>query len=95
MIHRSYFFYHLVKYYHISAEKRETGMSSSNVVEQRFFHLESVSRFCTREWEAALMMCMMWKAGQEQRESRERAGGEHSQPFTVLASLAGPASPGE
>ena len=28
-------------------------MSSSNVVEQRFFHLESVSRFCTREWEAA------------------------------------------
>ena len=47
------FFYHLVKSYHISAEKRETGMSSSNVVEQRFLHLESVSRFCTREWEAA------------------------------------------
>ena len=46
-------FYNFVKYYHISAEKRETGMSSSNVVEQRFFHLESVSRFCTREWEAA------------------------------------------
>ena len=46
-------FYHFVKYYHISAEKRETGMSSSNVVEQRFFHLESVPRFFTRKWEAA------------------------------------------